>query len=385
MEGTHSRRAAVAVALLAAGAAWAALAANPRPEREEEAPQEPPSPLEEYYSRPGEGDWDWSKTSSYGPGEVHVGDCECGTQVMADERRSMGGRTAAIDTPEQLAHAEREWGLDGLAPFLGMVEGNPIEDNFYLLVLEERPLGEPPRPESSVGSVLIGEGRSGVDVYLVSERGDTAWGEVVAWGEARSARLHMAAVPRSLHAGSGLAGVAPQLYEGPGLGGVVYPGEERDGAGYWWRPCRVGPDDAHVESWPCLPSDGVSVPPGHPVVVDTAGQLALAAWEWGLAGFAPLREMVGGHPLKDHFYLMSYEELPHGPGRLSRAVGVSWDSIEIRLTYDRGSPFGDGAAPEGATGLLTMAAVPRRYADGVGFYGVVYPGVGLVPTPRHPV
>ena len=30
MEGTHSRRAAVAVALLAAGAAWAALAANPR-------------------------------------------------------------------------------------------------------------------------------------------------------------------------------------------------------------------------------------------------------------------------------------------------------------------------------------------------------------------
>ena len=127
------------------------------------------------------------------------------------------------------------------------------------------------------------------------------------------------------------------------------------------------------------------MPPGHPVVVDTAGQLALAAWEWGLVGFAPLREMVGGHPLKDHFYLMSYERLPHGPGRLSRAVGVSWDSIEIRLTYDRGSPFGDGAAPEGATGLLTMAAVPRRYADGVGFYGVVYPGVGLVPMPYHPV
>ena len=94
--------------------------------------------------------------------------------------------------------------------------------------------------------------------------------------------------------------------------------------------------------------------------------------------------MVGGHPLEDHFYLMSYEELPHGPGRLSRAVGVSWDSAEIRLTYDRGSPFGDGAAPEGATGLLTMAAVPRRYADGVGFYGVVYPGVGLVPMPHHP-
>ena len=372
MEGTHSRRAAVAVALLAAGAAWAALAAGPRTEREEEAPQEPPSPLEEYYSRPG-GDYeDWSKTSSYGPGEVHVGDCECGTQVMADERRSMV-EVVAIDTPEQLAHAEREWGLDGLAPFLGMVEGNPIEDNFYLLVLEERPLGEPPRPESSVGSVLIGEGRSGVDVYLVSEGGDTAWGEVVAWGEARSARLHMAAVPRSLHAGSGLK------Y-------AVYPGEERIGWGYWWRPCYLGPDDAHIESWPCLPSDGVSVPPGHPVVVDTAGQLALAVWEWGLAGFAPLREMVGGHPLEDHFYLMSYEELAQrGPGPLSRAVGVSWDSIEIRLTYDRESPlFGDGHAPEGATGVLTVAAVPRRYADGVGFYGVVYPGVGLVPMPYHP-
>ena len=169
MEATHSRRAAVAVALLAAGAAWAALAANPRTEREEEAPQKPLPPLE--YSRPGDGYEDWSRTSSYGPDEVHVGDCECGTQVMADERRSMGGRTVAIDTPEQLAHAEREWGLDGLAPFLGMVEGNPIEDNFYLLVLEERPLGEPPRPESSVGSVLIGEGRSGVDVYLVSEGG----------------------------------------------------------------------------------------------------------------------------------------------------------------------------------------------------------------------
>ena len=370
MEGTHSRRAAVAVALLAAGAAWAALAAGPRPEREEEAPQEPLPPLEEYYSRPGDGYEDWSRTSSYGPGEVHVGDCECGTQVMADERRSMGGRTAAIDTPEQLAHAEREWGLDGLAPFLGMVEGNPIEDNFYILALEERPLGEPPYPECSVGSVMFREGRLGVDILLVSEEGNTAWGRVVAWGEARSARLHMAAVPRSLHAGSGLK------Y-------AVYPGEERIGWGYWWRPCYLGPDDAHIESWPCLPSDGVSVPPGHPVVVDTAGQLALAAWEWGLAGFAPLREMVGGHPLKDHFYLMSYEELPHGPGRLSRAVGVSWDSIEIRLTYDRGSPFGDGAAPEGATGLLTVAAVPRRYADGVGFYGVVYPGVGLVPTPYH--
>ena len=374
MEGTHSRRAAVAVALLAAGAAWAALAAGPRTEREEEAPQKPPSPLEEYYSRPG-GDYeDWSKTSSYGPGEVHVGDCECGTQVMADERRSMGGRTAAIDTPEQLAHAEREWGLDGLAPFLGMVEGNPIEDNFYLLALEERPLGGPPRPERSVGVVVIKEGSSDADVGLLSEEeGDTAWGEVVGWGEARSARLHMAAVPRSLHAGSG-------------LGGVVYPGEERIGWGYWWRPCYLGPDDAHVESWPCLPSDGVSVPPGHPVVVDTAGQLALAAWEWGLAGFAPLREMVGEHPLEDHFYLMSYEELAQrGPGPLSRAVGVSWDSIKIRLTYDRESPlFGDGHAPEGATGVLTMAAVPRRYADGVGFYGVVYPGVGLVPTPYHP-
>ena len=371
MEGMHSRRAAVAVALLAAGAAWAALAAGPRTEREEEAPQGPLPPLEEYYSRPG-GDYeDWSKTSSYGPGEVHVGDCECGTRVMADERRSMGGETAAIDTPEQLAHAEREWRLDGLAPFLGMVEGNPIEDNFYLLVLEERPLGGPPRPERSVGVVVIKEGSSDADVGLLSGEGDTAWGEVVAWGEARSARLHMAAVPRSLHAGSG-------------LGGVVYPGEERDGAGYWWRPCRVGSDDAHIESWPCLPSDGVSVPTGQPVVVDTAGQLALAAWEWGLAGFAPLREMVGGHPLEDHFYLMSYERLPHDPGRLSRAVGVSWDSSEIRLTYDRGSPFGDGAAPEGATGLLTMAAVPRRYADGVGFYGVVYPGVGLVPTPYDP-
>ena len=371
MEGTHSRRAAVAVALLAAGAAWAALAAGPRPEREEEAPQEPLPPLEEYYSRPG-GDYeDWSKTSSYGPGEVHVGDCECGTQVMADERRSMGGETAAIDTPEQLAHAEREWGLDGLAPFLGMVEGNPIEDNFYILALEERPLEGPPYPERSVGSVMFREGRLGVDILLVSEEGNTAWGRVVGWGKARSARLHMAAVPRSLHAGSG-------------LGGVVYPGEERIGWGYWWRPCYLGPDDAHIESWPCLPSDGVSVPTGHPVVVDTAGQLALAAWEWGLVGFAPLREMVGGHPLKDHFYLMSYERLPHGPGRLSRAVGVSWDSIEIRLTYDRGSPFGDGAAPEGATGLLTMAAVPRRYADGVGFYGVVYPGVGLVPTPYDP-
>ena len=372
MEGTHSRRAAVAVALLAAGAAWAALAAGPRTEREEEAPQEPPSPLEEYYSRPGDDYEDWSRTSSYGPGEVHVGDCECGTQVMADERRSMGGRTAAIDTPEQLAHAEREWGLDGLAPFLGMVEGNPIEDNFYILALEERPLGEPPYPERSVGSVMFREGRLGVDILLVSEEGNTAWGRVVAWGKARSARLHMAAVPRSLHAGSDLK------Y-------AVYPGEERIGWGYWWRPCRVGPDDAHIESWPCLPSDGVSVPPGHPVVVDTAGQLALAAWEWGLAGFAPLRELVGGHPLKDHFYLMSYEELAQrGPGPLSRAVGVSWDSIEIRLTYDRGSPFGDGAAPEGATGLLTMAAVPRRYADGVGFYGVVYPGVGLVPMPYHP-
>ena len=373
MEGTHSRRAAVAVALLAAGAAWAALAAGPRTEREEEAPQEPPSPLEEYYSRPGDGYEDWSRTSSYGPGEVHVGDCECGTQVMADERRSMRGETAAIDTPEQLAHAEREWGLDGLAPFLGMVEGNPIEDNFYILALEERPLGGPPYPERSVGSVMFREGRLGVDIRLVSEEGDTAWGRVVAWGEARSARLHMAAVPRSLHAGSGLK------Y-------AVYPGEERIGWGYWWRPCRVGPDDAHVESWPCLPSDGVSVPPGHPVVVDTAGQLALAAWEWGLAGFAPLREMVGGHPLKDHFYLMSYEELAQrDPGRLSRAVGVSWDSIEIRLTYDRESPlFGDGHAPEGATGVLTVAAVPRRYADGVGFYGVVYPGVGLVPMPYHP-
>ena len=372
MEGTHSRRAAVAVALLAAGAAWAALAAGPRTEREEEAPQEPPSPLEEYYSRPGDGYEDWSRTSSYGPGEVHVGDCECGTQVMADERRSMGGRTAAIDTPEQLAHAEREWGLDGLAPFLGMVEGNPIEDNFYILALEERPLGGPPYPERSVGSVMFREGRLGVDILLVSEEGNTAWGEVVAWGEARSARLHMAAVPRSLHAGSGLK------Y-------AVYPGEERIGWGYWWRPCYLGPDDAHIESWPCLPSDGVSVPPGHPVVVDTAGQLALAAWEWGLAGFAPLREMVGGHPLKDHFYLMSYEELAQrGPGPLSRAVGVSWDSIEIRLTYDRESPlFGDGHAPEGATGVLTVAAVPRRYADGVGFYGVVYPGVGLVPTPYH--
>ena len=366
MEGTHSRRAAVAVALLAAGAAWAALAAGPCTEREEEAPQEPHRPNGGHMIRPR------TKVRRYGPGELHIGDCECGTQVMADERRSMGGETAAIDTPEQLAHAEREWRLDGLAPFLGMVEGNPIEDNFYLLVLEERPLGELPRPESSVGSVLIGEGRSGVDVYLVSEEGDTAWGEVVGWGEARSARLHMAAVPRSLHAGSG-------------LGGVVYPGEERDGAGYWWRPCRVGSDDAHIESWPCLPSDGVSVPPGHPVVVDTAGQLAHAVWEWGLAGFAPLREMVGGHPLEDHFYLMSYERLPHGPGRLSRAVGVSWDSIEIRLTYDRGSPFGDGHAPEGATGVLTMAAVPRRYADGVGFYDVVYPGVGLVPTPYDPV
>lgn len=373
MEGTHSRRAAVAVALLAAGAAWAALAAGPRTEREEEAPQEPLPPLEEYYSRPG-GDYeDWSKTSSYGPGEVHVGDCECGTQVMADERRSMGGRTAAIDTPEQLAHAEREWGLDGLAPFLGMVEGNPIEDNFYILALEERPLGEPPYPERSVGSVMFREGRLGVDILLVSEEGNTAWGRVVGWGKARSARLHMAAVPRSLHAGSGLK------Y-------AVYPGEERIGWGYWWRPCYLGPDDAHIESWPCLPSDGVSVPPDQPVVVDTAGQLALAAWEWGLAGFAPLREMVGEHPLKDHFYLMSYEELPHGPGRLSRAVGVSWDSIEIRLTYDRESPlFGDGHAPEGATGVLTMAAVPRRYADGVGFYGVVYPGVGLVPMPYHPV
>ena len=365
MEGTHSRRAAVAVALLAAGAAWAALAANPRPEREEEAPQKPHRPNGGHMIRPR------TKVRRYGPGEVHVGDCECGTQVMADERRSMGGETAAIDTPEQLAHAEREWGLDGLAPFLGMVEGNPIEDNFYILALEERHLGGPPRPERSVGSVMFREGRLGVDIRLVSEEGDTAWGRVVAWGEARSARLHMAAVPRSLHAGSGLVG-------------VVYPGEERDGAGYWWRPCYLGPDDAHVESWPCLPSDGVSVPPGHPVVVDTAGQLALAAWEWGLAGFAPLREMVGGHPLKDHFYLMSYEELPHDPGRLSRAVGVSWDSSEIRLTYDRGSPFGDGAAPEGATGLLTVAAVPRRYADGVGFYGVVYPGVGLVPMPYHP-
>ena len=384
MEGTHSRRAAVAVALLAAGAAWAALAANPRTKREEEAPQKPLSPLE--YSRPG-GDYeDWSRTSSYGPDEVHVGDCECGTRVMADERRSMV-EVVAIDTPEQLAYAEREWGLDGLAPFLGMVEGNPIEDNFYILALEERPLGGPPYPERSVGSVMFREGRLGVDILLVSEEGNTAWGEVVAWGEARSARLHMAAVPRSLHAGSGLAGVAPQLYEGPGLGGVVYPGEERDGAGYWWRPCRVGSDDAHIESWPCLPSDGVSVPPGHPVVVDTAGQLALAAWEWGLAGFAPLREMVGGHPLEDHFYLMSYEELAQrGPGPLSRAVGVSWDSTEIRLTYDRESPlFGDGHAPEGATGVLTVAAVPRRYADGVGFYDVVYPGVGLVPTPRHPV
>ena len=373
MEGTHSRRAAVAVALLAAGAAWAALAAGPRTEREEEAPQEPPSPLEEYYSRPGDDYEDWSRTSSYGPGEVHVGDCECGTQVMADERRSMGGRTAAIDTPEQLAHAEREWGLDGLAPFLGMVEGNPIEDNFYILALEERPLGEPPYPERSVGSVMFREGRLGVDILLVSEEGNTAWGRVVAWGKARSARLHMAAVPRSLHAGSDLK------Y-------AVYPGEERIGWGYWWRPCYLGPDDAHIESWPCLPSDGVSVPPDQPVVVDTAGQLALAAWEWGLAGFAPLREMVGGHPLKDHFYLMSYEELAQrGPGPLSRAVGVSWDSIEIRLTYDRESPlFGDGHAPEGATGVLTVAAVPRRYADGVGFYGVVYPGVGLVPMPYHP-
>ena len=371
MEGTHSRRAAVAVALLAAGAAWAALAAGPRTEREEEAPQKP-LPLREY-SWPEDDYEDWSKTSSYGPGEVHVGDCECGTQVMADERRSMGGRTVAIDTPEQLAHAEREWGLDGLAPFLGMVEGNPIEDNFYILALEECPLGGPPYPERSVGSVMFREGRLGVDIRLVSEEGDTAWGRVVAWGEARSARLHMAAVPRSLHAGFGLK------Y-------AVYPGEERIGWGYWWRPCRVGPDDAHIESWPCLPSDGVSVPPGHPVVVDTAGQLALAAWEWGLAGFAPLREMVGGHPLKDHFYLMSYEELAQrGPGPLSRAVGVSWDSIEIRLTYDRESPlFGDGHAPEGATGVLTVAAVPRRYADGVGFYGVVYPGVGLVPMPYHP-
>lgn len=366
MEGMHSRRAAVAVALLAAGAAWAALAAGPRPEREEEAPQEPHRPNGGHMIRPR------TKVRRYGPGELHVGDCECGTQVMADERRSMGGETAAIDTPEQLAHAEREWGLDGLAPFLGMVEGNPIEDNFYILALEERPLEGPPYPERSVGSVMFREGRLGVDILLVSEEGNTAWGRVVGWGKARSARLHMAAVPRSLHAGSG-------------LGGVVYPGEERDGAGYWWRPCYLGPDDAHVESWPCLPSDGVSVPTGHPVVVDTAGQLALAAWEWGLVGFAPLREMVGGHPLKDHFYLMSYERLPHGPGRLSRAVGVSWDSIEIRLTYDRGSPFGDGAAPEGATGLLTMAAVPRRYADGVGFYGVVYPGVGLVPMPYHPV
>ena len=82
-----------------------------------------------------------------------------------------------------------------------------------------------------------------------------------------------------------------------------------------------------------------------------------------------------------------HEELAQrGPGPLSRAVGVSWDSIEIRLTYDRESPlFGDGHAPEGATGVLTVAAVPRRYADGVGFYGVVYPGVGLVPTPYHPV
>ena len=372
MEATHSRRAAVAVALLAAGAAWAALAAGPRTEREE-TPQEPLPPLEEYYSRRGDDHEDWSKTSSYGPGEVHVGDCECGTQVMADERRSMGGRTVAIDTPEQLAHAEREWGLDGLAPFLGMVEGNPIEDNFYILALEERPLGEPPYPERSVGSVMFREGRLGVDILLVSEEGNTAWGRVVAWGEARSARLHMAAVPRSLHAGSGLK------Y-------AVYPGEERIGWGYWWRPCRVGPDDAHVESWPCLPSDGVSVPPRHPVVVDTAGQLALAEWEWGLAGFAPLREMVGGHPLKDHFYLMSYERLSQrGPGPLWRAVGVSWDSAEIRLTYDRESPlFGDGHAPEGATGVLTVAAVPRRYADGVGFYGVVYPGVGLVPMPYHP-
>ena len=368
MEGTHSRRAAVAVALLAAGVAWAALAANPRPEREEEAPQEPHRPNGGHMIRPR------TKVRRYGPGELHIGDCECGTQVMADERRSMGGRTVAIDTPEQLAHAEREWRLDGLAPFLGMVEGNPIEDNFYLLALEERPLGGPPRPERSVGVVVIKEGSSDADVGLLSEEeGDTAWGEVVGWGEARSARLHMAAVPRSLHAGSGLK------Y-------AVYPGEERDGAGYWWRPCRVGPGDAHVESWPCLPSDGVSVPPGHPVVVDTAGQLAHAVWEWGLAGFAPLREMVGGHPLEDHFYLMSYERLTHGPGRLSRAVGVSWDSTKAWITYDRGnSPFGDGAAPEGATGLLTMAAVPRRYADGVGFYGVVYPGVGLVPTPYDPV
>ena len=83
---------------------------------------------------------------------------------------------------------------------------------------------------------MFREGRLGVDILLVSEEGNTAWGRVVAWGEARSARLHMAAVPRSLHAGSGLK------Y-------AVYPGEERIGWGYWWRPCRVGPDDAHIESF----------------------------------------------------------------------------------------------------------------------------------------
>ena len=58
MEGTHSRRAAVAVALLAAGAAWAALAAGPRTEREEEAPQKP-LPLREY-SWPEDDYEDWS-------------------------------------------------------------------------------------------------------------------------------------------------------------------------------------------------------------------------------------------------------------------------------------------------------------------------------------
>ena len=46
MEGTHSRRAAVAVALLAAGAAWAALAANPRPAVRTALPPGPAARLE---------------------------------------------------------------------------------------------------------------------------------------------------------------------------------------------------------------------------------------------------------------------------------------------------------------------------------------------------
>ena len=60
----------------------------------------------------------------------------------------MGGRTAALDTPEQLAYAEREWGLDGLAPFRDV----DFDDSYVYRGVDEDAADSVDAPNAHIGT-----------------------------------------------------------------------------------------------------------------------------------------------------------------------------------------------------------------------------------------